>query len=109
MQSPLNHSPVTVIDNAQFLTQDPQNPHAQAVAIIEGKIVALDDAARQFSHAKNIDAGGAVITPGFNDVHAHTVWFGQTLLEIDLSHASAPEDVYETISQALDVDESNGS
>ena len=70
--------------------------------------MALDDAARQFSHAKNIDAGGAVITPGFNDVHAHTVWFGQTLLEIDLSHASL-EDVYETISQALDVDESNGS
>ena len=101
MKSPLKQSPITVIDNAQFLTQDPHNPRAEAVAIVDGKIIALDDAARQFDHVTRIDADGAIIVPGFNDVHAHTVWFGQTLLEIDVSHSTTPGDVYETISQSL--------
>ena len=45
------------------------------------------------------DAGGAFISAGFNDVHAHSVWFGQTLIEIDLADATVPEDVYEAIEQ----------
>ena len=101
MKSPLKQSPITVIDNAQFLTQDPQYPRAEAVAIVDGKIIALDDAARQFNYATRIDADGAIIVPGFNDVHAHTVWFGQTLLEIDVSHSTTPGNVYQTISQSL--------
>ena len=100
MQASLKQSPITIIDNAQFLTQDPQNSSAEAVAILGGKIIALDEAARQFGHAKRIDAGGAVIVPGFNDVHAHTVWFGQTLLEIDLAQETTPEGVYEAIAKS---------
>src|SRR5699024_8591182 len=100
MQASLKQSPITIIDNAQFLTQDPQNSSAEAVAILGGKIIALDEAARQFGHAKSIDAGGAVIVPGFNDVHAHTVWFGQTLLEIDLAQETTPEGVYEAIAKS---------
>ena len=90
MRSSLNQSPITLIENARFLTQDPQNPVADAVAIVEGKIIALDESARRFQNVEKIDAEGAIVVPGFNDVHAHSVWFGQTLLEIDLSQSKTP-------------------
>ena len=52
MQASLKQSPITIIDNAQFLTQDPQNSSAEAVAILGGKIIALDEAARQFGRTE---------------------------------------------------------
>lgn len=101
MRSSLNQSPITLIENARFLTQDPQNPVADAVAIVEGKIIALDESARRFQNVEKIDAEGAIVVPGFNDVHAHSVWFGQTLLEIDLSQSKTPGAVYEALAGAL--------
>jgi len=41
-----------------------------------------------------------VVLPGFNDVHAHSVWFGMTLLETDLSGVRSLDDVYRIIGDA---------
>ena len=85
---------ITLIDNAHILTQDPSRPVASAVAFANGSILALDDAARALPADETWDAGGRTLTPGFNDAHSHTVWFGQTLLEVDLSQVATPADVY---------------
>lgn len=91
---------ITLIDNAHILTQDPARPVASAVAFANGRILALDDAARALPACATWDAGGHTLTPGFNDAHSHTVWFGQTLLEVDLSQAATPNDVYSALSPA---------
>jgi predicted amidohydrolase YtcJ len=40
------------------------------------------------------------VVPGFNDVHAHSVWFGLTLMEADLGAARSLDDVYAVIAEA---------
>ncbi len=35
--------------------------------------------------------------PGFNDAHAHSVWFGMTLIETDLSGVRSLDDLYRII------------
>ena len=42
-------------------------------------------------------AGGLALLPGFNDVHSHSVWFGTTLMEADLSQVTSLEDIYRAI------------
>ena len=91
---------ITLIDNAHILTQDPSHPVASAVAFANGSILALDDAARALPADETWDAGGRTLTPGFNDAHSHTVWFGQTLLEVDLSQVATPADVYSALAAA---------
>ena len=91
---------ITRIDNAHILTQDPARPVTDAVAFANGRILAVGQAARDLPADQVCDAGGRTLSPGFNDVHSHTVWFGQTLLEVDLSRATTPEDVYSALHEA---------
>ena len=92
---------ITRIDNAHILTQDPARPVTDAVAFANGRILAVGEAARALPADEAWDAGGRTLTPGFNDAHSHTVWFGQTLLEVDLSQATTPEDVYSALHLSL--------
>ncbi|WP_151549690.1 MULTISPECIES: amidohydrolase [Corynebacterium] len=96
----MSHSPIVLVENARILTQNPQQPSATAVAMLQGRFVALDEDARRLPADRRIDAGGATLVPGFNDAHAHTVWFGQTLSEVDLSAACTTTEVYDTIAAA---------
>src|SRR5699024_1152088 len=48
-----------------------------------------------------LDAAGATIVAGFNDSHAHSVWFGQTLVEANLAAATTPNQVYAAISHEV--------
>lgn len=63
-----------------------------SVAIADGAIVAMGAAGEILStHAQPgitiIDAGGALLTPGFIDAHVHTVFAGMERLGCDLSEA----------------------
>lgn len=88
-----------LIDGARILTQDPDRPLASRVAIHGGQILALDDECDGLEARTRVDAAGTVITPGFNDAHAHTVWFGTTLLELDLSGVANMDEVYHRIAE----------
>ncbi|MGO4611152.1 amidohydrolase, partial [Variovorax sp. 2RAF20] len=62
-----------VIRNARITTLDPQQPHAQALAVQNGRIVAVgsdEDIMRGWgSEATIVDAQGRRIVPGLNDSH----------------------------------------
>ncbi|APT93054.1 amidohydrolase [Corynebacterium phocae] len=92
-----------LITNAAILTQDSTRPTAHSVGVWQGKIVALDDQAQALKDPRTevIDLRGATLVPGFNDVHTHSVWFGQTLREIDLSGIGSAEEVYALLSAHL--------
>ncbi|HEX6589132.1 MAG TPA: amidohydrolase [Longimicrobiales bacterium] len=64
-----------VIVNARVFTSDPVHPRVQAVAIRDGRFVAVGDAnavaALIDASTRVIDARGRVVVPGFNDAHMH--------------------------------------
>ncbi|MBT2586414.1 amidohydrolase [Arthrobacter sp. ISL-95] len=90
-----------LIRNAHILTQDPSRPVAESLLIHDGKILDVGpDAGVAALAARTIDAEGATIVPGFNDVHAHSVWFGLGLMEAGLGAVKNLEDVYDVIGNA---------
>ena len=66
-----------VIVNAQVLTQDPAKPHAAAVAVRDGRIIAVGSNAEAAAFAgpgtRQVDAGGRLVIPGLIDSHMHAV------------------------------------
>lgn len=66
-----------IITHARIATMDPAQPEATAVAIEDGRFVAVGDeaevAARRGSATRVIDAGGRRVIPGLNDSHLHVI------------------------------------
>ena len=65
-----------VVLNANIVTIDAENPRAEAVAVIGEEIVAVGSNAEIEPYIEDgttevIDAEGRLLTPGFNDAHAH--------------------------------------
>lgn len=86
-----------IVKNARINTRDTRRPRANAIAVLDGKIVALDEELEGLQAREAIDAGGLAMLPGFNDAHAHSVWFGTTLMEADLSDVRSVDDIYRKI------------
>jgi predicted amidohydrolase YtcJ len=72
--------PELILYNGSFWTGVKKAPHAQALAISQGRIVAVGDdkdvLALSTARVKKIDLGGKSVLPGFNDAHAHPVLSG---------------------------------
>ncbi|MFF1828512.1 amidohydrolase [Paenarthrobacter sp. NPDC058040] len=70
-------------------TMDPARPRTDAVAVADGKIVALgSEAARWRGPATElVDLGGKALLPGFQDAHVHPLAGGLQMLGCDLSGA----------------------
>jgi predicted amidohydrolase YtcJ len=77
-----------VILNANVITLNPKQPRARAIAVRNGKIVAIgsSNGIRKYINAetKVIDARRRTIVPGLVDCHAHMTGFGQFLQTLNL-------------------------
>ncbi|MDN4645507.1 amidohydrolase [Arthrobacter sp. PsM3] len=90
-----------LIRNARILTQDASRPAATSLLIHDGKILDVDPDPEFARHGvRTIDAAGTTIVPGFNDVHAHSVWFGLGLMEASLGAVASLDEVYQIIAGA---------
>ncbi len=73
---------VTVLMNADVVTVDDEQPAADAVAIRDGRILAVGSAADVLQiagpKAEVRDLGGAALVPGFIDAHGHLAIMAQT-------------------------------
>lgn len=98
----------TIIDNATIITMDEARPLAHSIGLDHGVVVGLDDDLRGIVARNRINADGATIVPGFNDAHAHSVWFGLTLIEADVSSAATMNDIYDVIADAAARSEGAG-
>jgi predicted amidohydrolase YtcJ len=82
----------TVFTNGRILTSDPARPSAAAVAVRDGRIVAVgDEAAVQpqvEASAMTIDLGGRTMVPGFIDAHNHMACTAETFFAVDASPRS---------------------
>ena len=72
-----------VFVNGNLLTQDPGRPRAEALAVDDGRIVAVGSRADVEPAVRPgtrfVDLGGRTLVPGFNDAHAHAWKLGQLL------------------------------
>jgi len=83
----------------QFVTFDPSRPEVDALGVLQGRVVALGEDATSCDARVIHDLGGMVCFPGFHDAHVHTVNFGLSMDELDLSTPpvmSLPE-LYEAV------------
>jgi predicted amidohydrolase YtcJ len=76
--------PDVVLYNGRFWTGSKSVPTAQAIAISDGRILAVGDDKQVMAMAaprtKRADLGGKTVLPGFNDAHAHPVDSGVDFL-----------------------------
>ncbi len=79
--------PTVILSQATVLTMDPQRPQAEAVAVQDGRIVAVGTNAEILSlrgrRTRVIDCRGAAILPGFVDAHLHLRAYAGAFLGID--------------------------
>lgn len=77
--------------NGRIVTMDPAQPHASALAIRQGRIIAVGAEAEVRERAgtgiETIDLAGRTATPGLNDAHAHPMSVGFALGDLDLNPA----------------------
>jgi predicted amidohydrolase YtcJ len=86
-----------ILTNGRIWTEDPQQPEAQAVAIVDSRIVAAGDTAAILKLAspntRVIDLRGRRAVPGFNDAHVHFYTGGDGLSSVQLRDAASPEEM----------------
>jgi hypothetical protein len=85
-----------IIVNANVHTIDTAQPHAEAVAILGNRILAVgstpDVQLLRGTKTRVIDAAGRLVLPGFNDAHVHFMSGGFQLSAVDLRDANTPEE-----------------
>jgi predicted amidohydrolase YtcJ len=84
-----------ILINATFLTQNGNQPVAEALAIEQDKIIAVgskEDILNIPSSSQDVvDLQGSYVLPGFTDSHIHLGYFSQSLQKIDLDGLSQAE------------------
>lgn len=107
----MNTVPDLIIFNGTIHTLDPRDSIATAMAVSEGKIVALGDDALELrgEETEMIDLGGSAIMPGLMDVHNHHMIAGQMdLFELNVPPTLTLDEFLEAVaawSQKLDADQ----
>ena len=71
-----------IVENGRIHTGDPEAAVVDAVAVLNGRVVAAGNDVEGLRARERVDAHDRVVLPGFNDAHAHSVWFGMTLIEL---------------------------
>ena len=91
----------SVIVNARVYTVNAADPWAEAVAVRDGRILAvgstIDISRRKGKATKVIDAGGRLVLPGIADSHVHFVSGSSNLADIDLAGARTVEEIQSRI------------
>ncbi len=85
-----------IIHHAKIYTVDEKFSVAEAMAIRDGKIIAIgknDDILKQYESDSIKDAGGKAVFPGFNDAHAHFVGYAMSLLTVNLVDTKSWDEV----------------
>ena len=92
-----------VLTNGNFCTLDSRMPNAEAVAVNEGRIIAIGTGAEiavRFVGENAIDLHGAFVLPGLTDGHGHVSELGFSLTTLDLRNTNSPDEVAKLVQEA---------
>ena len=87
LPSCINQRVDLIVHHAQIFTVNNEFSVAEAMAIQDGKIVAIgnnDEILKEYKSDSVVNANGASVYPGFIDAHAHFLGYGQSLYTVDL-------------------------
>ncbi|MHC5063720.1 MAG: amidohydrolase [Planctomycetota bacterium] len=84
-----------ILHNGEIWTGSPDQPSAQAVAVLDGRLLAVganpEVLRLRSAETKVIDLEGAFVVPGFNDTHVHVQSAAQ-FLEFNIMQAGTQEE-----------------
>ena len=91
--------------DAVIHTMDPARPEAEALAVVDGEIVALGTSSELVARYRGpdtavIEAGGAAVLPGLIDAHGHVMGLGRALRILDLVGTESAEEIAEMVGEA---------
>ncbi|MCX6336757.1 MAG: amidohydrolase family protein, partial [Bacteroidetes bacterium] len=95
-----NNKVDTIVHHGVIYTVDSAYSVAEAMAVKDGKIVAVGSNAniqQTYTAKENIDAKGQAVYPGFIDAHAHFVGYGKSLYEVDLFGTTTWQEAVERV------------
>ena len=96
-------TPEIILYNGNIFTVNPKEPTAQAIAIADGRLMAVGsntDILRLASaHTKKIDLGKKTVLPGFIDAHTHPAYSGISHLKMVDCDLRSIKDIKEAISK----------
>ena len=91
----------TIIARGRIYTGNSEQPWAQAVAIHDGKIIAVGDESAVFklryAGTEVIEAGGHLVLPGFVDCHIHFLDGSLSLGRVNLEGAKDASDIQQRL------------
>lgn len=101
-----NFGPDLVVRNAKVITVDPQSRIAEAVAVKDGRFVAVGDSetvsALAVAGTRIIEGAGRALVPGLIDGHAHMDREGlKTLIYPSLAGCTSIDDILERIADLV--------
>jgi len=89
--------------NGKVCTLDPKRPVAEAIAIRNGKIIAVgsNEEIRKYVGKKTevVDAKGRTVIPGLVDCHVHMTGFGQFLDTLDLRDIASIKEMQQRLKE----------
>jgi len=91
-----------IVFNATIHTVDDEMNQFSAMAVHDGKIVALgsqDELLQHYEAKTSIDLEQAVVFPGFIDPHCHFLGYGNSLFNADLVGTTSFNDVLDKLAQ----------
>ncbi len=81
-----------VFTHGKIWTENPKQPEAEAIALGDGKVMAVGDLAKVMKLAgpktRVVDLHGRRVVPGFNDAHVHLIAGGMSLTAVQLRDAT---------------------
>src|ERR687888_1634883 len=93
--------PPELILRGDVFTVDPRRSWAEALAVRDGRILAVGSAnevdALAGAGTQTVDLPGQLILPGFQDSHVHPPHAGLERMRCDLNEARGPDDYAPTI------------
>ncbi len=94
--------PITILENACVYTMDPAAPRAQAVAMQNGRILAVgstEELRRLPGEVRRIDAQGRAVIPGLIDAHIHFLAYSRSLSKVNLDGVRSKEEALRIVAE----------
>lgn len=95
-----------VLLDGKIVTMDDTNPEAEALAIKDGKIIAVGNSASMQAfigdETEQISLGGQLAVPGFADGHAHAMGLGYAKMNLDLTQVTSWDDLVAMVKDAAE-------
>jgi predicted amidohydrolase YtcJ len=99
-------NPDVIYINGKIYTLDKNNSIVEAVAVREGKILAVGkskDLTEKYSSAQVVDLGGKTVVPGFIDAEGNLMEFSRNLDFVDLRMTESLDEIIQMVREKVQV------